>query len=556
VIVLGEHDSSSAAVTAQIRNSARAYDLPGIHRNVHGSFHLVSTRAGQTRVQGTASGLKRVYTCAVNGITIAGDDAGILAKLCGAAPDRAALAVRLLFPGNPWPLHWQSAWDLVTSVAPHDCVELGPDGRARTTRWWTAPEASLDLRDAATALRHALEKSVAVRIRRGDRVASHLAGLDSTSLVSLAAHRGADLLAMTAAQPDPIDEDVSWARRTSAELRERGMKVDHDVIPADEIPLVFADMTDHRDGLDEPFVLVHNRARLAYLVERGQEYQPTVHLTGLGGDEISTPLPMGVVDALVRRPMSGLGRLFAAKARGRWRTGQLMRDLVASRSPSHWLRALAARTEARYRQTSQGRDYRSPNALSVGFSADTVMPVWSTGEAVELVAAALRTAAETSREPLAPTRTAHTRLDAIHFGAQQARAVQSLAAQMGADLAVPFFDDHVIEVALAIDPLATSVTDGYKPLLSEAMRGIVPEASRNRQTKSDTSGTVLKGSRNHLDQLKSLSTNSRLADLGLIDEAAFAGACRRPIETRRPDLRVTATLGCEAWLRDGATHGI
>ena len=79
-------------------------------------------------------------------------------------------------------------------------------------------------------------------------VSCDLGGVDSTSVCCLAARQEAKVVAYTAATRDPLADDVAWAARTVAGLG----NVEHHVIPAEEMPLVYQGLLAMDDQLDEP----------------------------------------------------------------------------------------------------------------------------------------------------------------------------------------------------------------------------------------------------------------------------------------------------------------
>src|SRR4029453_11584187 len=105
-----------------------------------------------------------------------------------------------------------------------------------------------------------------------------LGGLDSTAVTCLAAGGPAHVVAYTAASADPAADDVAWATRTVAELPE----VEHHVIPADEMPLVYHGLKTLGDALDEPFAGAVDRDRWLTLVEHAAARGSRLHLTGFG----------------------------------------------------------------------------------------------------------------------------------------------------------------------------------------------------------------------------------------------------------------------------------
>src|SRR4030095_481240 len=112
-------------------------------------------------------------------------------------------------------------------------------------RVWSAPEPVLPLAEGAQAFREALTAAVAVRTQGRDLVSCDLGGLDSTAVACLAAGGPGHGGGYTAASADPVADDVTWATLTVAQLP----KVEHHVIPANEMPLVYHGLRTLDDAL-------------------------------------------------------------------------------------------------------------------------------------------------------------------------------------------------------------------------------------------------------------------------------------------------------------------
>ena len=130
-----------------------------------------------------------------------------------------------------------------------------------------------------------------------------------------------------------------------------------------------------------------------------------------------------------------------------------------------------------------------------------------------------------------------------------------MAARIGVELASPYYDDRVIEAGLAVRPEERVTPWRYKPLILEAMRGVVPEESRTRQSKADFTCDEDPGLRQHRAELLALFEESRLARLGLIDADVLRAVCSRPLPPHLQLGVLYQTVACEIWLRtlEGAT---
>ncbi len=103
-----------------------------------------------------------------------------------------------------------------------------------------------------------------------------------------------------------------------------------------------------------------------------------------------------------------------------------------------------------------------------------------------------------------------------------------------------------VRVADLLDPAR------YKPLLTEAMRGVVPDVTLGRVTKSDVTNLAVTGSRRHRDQIPGLVEDSHAAALDLVDLPLLRHHCGGLLDVTTPALRIEPFLGVESWLRTRA----
>ncbi|MFD8499795.1 asparagine synthase-related protein [Amycolatopsis sp. NPDC059657] len=512
-----------AATTGVAGLTSTICALPGIH-------HIVAAVDGELRVQGTASGTRRVYHAKVRGLTVFSDRAELLAALTGAEIDEGALAARLLEP-LPHPLGERPLWRGVHAVPPGHFVT----GTARVTRWWTPPAPEGSAADGALAVQAALTASVRAFCRERGTVLSELSGgYDSTAVTALAhrEHAGA-LLAVTVSSRDAFGSDQFWAEKAVAGLPGLTQRV---LAPSD-MPLTYANLLGSADHLDEPSVVVANRAALRTMIGIGRGVHAEVYLTGHGGDHLFCGHPALVRDLFRTRPVAALRRLAAYRAMLSWPLPEITRQLASRRGYRRWL--------ADSLRGSTALDFSTP-ALTWGITS-TLHP-WLTAHGRALVHREVRMAAEHAT-PLAAGQGRHAELDAIAQGARFIRALTDISAGLGLPLAAPFFDDRVIEAALAVN-LADRVDPWqYKPVLREAMRGIVPAAVLDRTSKDEGSLDTELGMRDGSTDVRALWTDSRLAARGLVDAVRLRELCAHPDAPELADGALDTTIACEVWLR-------
>jgi asparagine synthase (glutamine-hydrolysing) len=537
LVVVGEHgvgeEEAARAIRAGSLEAADAYA-----RSWPGSHHLVACFDGSTLVRGTITGVRSVFTARVpgpDGAHLVSDRADVLADLTGADLDEARLAVHLLSPGILHPLTTQTVWRGVDVVPGDRRVLLERDGRLRTSRWWSPPPAGLPLAEGARLVRERLADAVAVRIAGRGLVSADLGGVDSTAVVATAARAGAKTVAYTAAIHDVLGDDVTHARRTVEALE----AVEHHVVPATAVPLTFDRVNELHDTLDTPSVYAVNRHRRMYIVERAAERGSALHLSGMGGDELFSGASAHVHGLLPRHPRTAWRLTRGFCSRHRWSRRTALAQLLDRRPYAAWLARVAD-------ELTQPQPSLSVPMFTWGTAPR--LPPWATGRAVEAVRELIRRQAQET-EPLDFGHGGHRELATLRSLARFARHVQQMSEPLGVTFTAPYYDDLLVEAALAVRPQDRVTPWRYKPLLEEAMRGIVPEAVRRRTTKAHAAYEEETGLRRHRAALLALWEDSRLAELGLVDVAALREWSLRPLAADLESALLHPTVGCEVWLR-------
>ena len=152
----------------------------------------------------------------------------------------------------------------------------------------------------------------------------------------------------------------------------------------------------------------------------------------------------------------------------------MLRQLADSRPYGTWIRDVPASLTA-------PRPPATEPLLEWGFRPR--LPPWATAEAVSAVTEQITAAA--GAEPLSPRRGQHRELEAMRYLSRMTRQFEQLAGRAGLTFAAPYYDDRVVEAGLSVRAADRVTPWRYKPLIVEAMRGIVPAdacAGRPRRT--------------------------------------------------------------------------
>ncbi|MFE0174576.1 asparagine synthase-related protein [Streptomyces sp. NPDC059002] len=551
VAVIGRCPVTADALSARAGRLRDIGDVERIARGLPGSFHLLASVDGSVRARGSASGVRRLFHARLGDVTVAADRSDRLAAATGATPDDRLLAAHLLASPLPYPLDDRCVWQGVRALPSFDCLLLDADGRARTRRWWTPPEPELGWRRGAPAVRAALIAAVGSCTAGGGTVSADLSGgMDSTSLCFLAAGEqdrqpfaGARLVTLRWESRDPENDDASWAARATEHLP----GAEHITPTHDQWPLWYSDVASLADATlptDEPGPWVRDGARMAALARLMTGRGSRLHLMGGGADELFTALPPHLHDYVRRRPLAAYARIRTQRASQHWPLGQLLRQLADHRTFGRWLTAWAdGLTAAPPAPAAVVR-----GAPSTAWGVDLRMPPWATPDAVLAVRSLLHEAAE-GAEPLAPERGQHAALACVRTGGRGLRQLDQVTSAHGLRYAGPYLDDAVIEAALAVRVAERSAPGRYKPVLAEAVRGIVPDDILRRRTKGEYSTDFHTALRHHRGALVEFFDGSRLARAGLIDDAAVRASLLGVHPTPEALRSFSSSLGSEIWLR-------
>jgi asparagine synthase (glutamine-hydrolysing) len=538
VAAVGLTPLTGARLAALVREGDALGSLDRIAANgPTGSCHLLASEAGRLRSQGTASGLRRLFSARVAGVMVACDRSDVLAAALDAGIDECLVALRLMDPLIPHPLDERPLWRGVAAVPAGTALLTDPDGHARTRRWWHPPESELPLAEGAERLAGALADAVAVRTADGGLISSDLSGgLDSTSLCFLAARGPARLLALTLTGSDPANDDLSWARRAAGRLPD----AEHLVLPTADLPAHYTGVLRAGEGVDEPALGGRVHAAFAETARRLADRGSRLHLSGEGADQILSARTPYLHTTLRTRPRTAVTHLRATVSTQRWRLLPTLRALADNRSYGRWLADTAQNLSpvlALDGSPALGWQMLRPQ-----------LPPWASRDAAGAVRELLRRTAFEA-EPLAGDRGRHEVLWSVRNGTRLARQLTRVTSRAGLATHYPFYDDRVLEAALSVRLHERTTPFAYKPLLVRAMRDAMPAELLTRGTKGEYSAEMQSGLRAHRAQLAELLDQPLLGTLGLVDADALRRACLSMFPPRLSPVTLEATLAVETWLR-------
>lgn len=444
-----------------------------------------------------------LYFCEVEGATLWASSCRALSGATGTGVDLSWVANLLSDPAG-WHETRRSAFRRVRTIPPGHRLNVTEKGQVSVEQWWSPP-ATAPWGQAVPRFKKALEEAVAMRFAQAEHLSCDLSGgLDSTTLCLLASRQASGTLPLTAWTVHPTSRnhggDLDYAREA---VRERP-DVNHRLLPLGEAELPYSGLG-RVPPTDEPAPATITSARHVFAYERIRAAGSTLHMSGDGGDALLMQSP----ELLLR--LAARGRMVRA-----------LRDLHG------WAkldRGSPLRLLSRLFREGEG----SPPHL--------------------LTAKARGMAASGSGHRVADLLRGDAELLGLRGIGRTAHADTQFAASFGVRLESPFLDRAVVEAALAFRVEDRGSPWRYKPQLTEAMRGILPEAIARRRTKGGTDADHHLGLRAHLSEVSSL-LDGWLAGHGLVDQRVLRQELRMAASGRETSWGLLEpVISAEVWGR-------
>ncbi len=505
------------ATNPELERLARSTDLRDFDAAASawsGSYALaLDDGAGSFTLWADPAGSCPLYVAEVDGVPVWASSSLALASLLGSRPDTAWLAAHLAHPTACVP--GRSAWTGVAQIPPGHRWTAPRDGSPFSVPYWRP--CSFTWSEAVERLRLDLSDGVLIRAR-GREVSSDLSGgLDSSTLAAYAAQCGPVLGVTFHPKDRESGGDVDHARtvaRAFPSIRHRFMALGREHLP-------FTDL----DALvltDEPAPSAVTVAQLCHEFALLAEEGASVHLTGDGGDTLFMPPPVHLAD-LVRS-----GRLVRL-ARDAQAWGRLYRS-------SPWPAVTAA--------------WSAPDRL-----AGVALPKpWLTHQATTLAASVI--SPETDVDGLGYA-DRHLLAEARYVG-RTAATENQLAGAYGIEMHNPYTDARVLEAVMSVPASDRWSARRYKPLLADAVVGLLPGEVVRRGSKGLFAVDHHHGLRANQANVLELA-DGHLVDLGLVRPAVLRSLLRRAVlGVDVPWGLIEPLLGTELWLRvsDTATERV
>ncbi|WP_114558164.1 asparagine synthase-related protein [Desertihabitans aurantiacus] len=521
----------------------RAVEATTLADRFAGSYLALASVDGELYANGPAMETRRLHRTRVSGVEVLADRADVLAVLGGFEVAPELLALRLV-GALPHPLNGTTLWHEVEELRGECYLVVDAAGTGvRQGRWWSVPEPVLGRAEGAELLRDAVREAVASRGRPGEQLACDLSGgLDSTPLCYYAAQGPTGVLARTLFNTDPGGrEDLHWAQLA---LRFMPGVHTHLVGATEELQDFYEGVDELAVPFDEPTQAATAGPRIHAMLLDDRERGIGTHLNGLGGDHVFRGIGAWEHTLARTNPLRAWQRARSEHVPQRIGRLQTLRQLADRRSYRRWYAdtVQAALDGAATSGAPQLNDWSAPVTL----------PPWLTPAARELVRRRALDALD-QVEPLDPTTAGHSDLFFIRDAARLVRGTGQIGQAVGVAYEAPLLDDRVVTPVLSVRRVERDTPLEWKPLIKQAMRGVLPDDYLDRTTKVGGGPQSVRGYQRHHAALMALVEDAGLLDSELVDRDLLLGTTA-PQARETPPGHVHQAVNAALFLRNLSTR--
>ncbi len=441
----------------------------------------------------------------------------------------------------------QTAFKSIQRVLPGTLLALTPN--ARTTQIWSwdwqvkiQPRANITPAEAGKQFTHIFRQAIRERIQFG-KIASHLSGgMDSSAVVCIARELLAPQKLVTLSLVYQMRSLVGETSYIEMVLEQGGAVEPHfvDGDAALDFDWFEGSVPDH----DEPYPGLFHLSMEKVLVDRAAELGVATILGGAGSELITEGNRYHLADLILQ---------------GYW--------LEALREARQWAKA---KNQSLWSILARfGIEPSLPPLLRIGIPTglrrgygrwpqlgDFVIPPWIEPDFARKWAMKDKAIAILRQLHRYPIEESFNQLELKAAAGNWASWY--LAAPSDIRISQPFLDPRLITYCLSLPRQLLEVPGVPKPLLQEAMGGILPEPIRTRKYKSNFNQVYWQGLSQNLSHLEAMVRQSQIGELGIFNKDKLIEVMRQHaigIGDVKSGSRISSSLAAIAWF-DQITKGL
>ncbi|WP_036695730.1 asparagine synthase C-terminal domain-containing protein [Paenibacillus taiwanensis] len=479
----------------------------------------------------------------LNDILIISDSASDIARYCDLNISKSAVALNLISSLPYYPFQNIPLWDGVNKIHPFCVLKYGKTQEVKQFKNWMSPELNNDVELTLQNIRERFFELLRNHTSSFANISADLSGgVDSATIAyALKAHY-ADIKLYHAKTDSKWNSDSKWATMIANDMNES----------LNSLPSIGASgrrfETDMPySGLtlpDSPVFWADTEGYVENIVHFNENYGNSIHFTGLGGDELFTPMPAYAWSIVRQNRMRSVTFGFQYCLITRTPFLQGISNLMNNTSFKE-----ALKTEidigfghAKLRKKESDLNWFGKITIPAWLVKDYHVPCYQT---------AMKTLNEISGA-LDSDRSRHQALESLLF---QKRVLSQLNVIYGSlTWIAPFLDSKMIESSLSIPMRYHLESELTKPMLYRAIKGIVPSEVFTRGFKGDYSSFLYKGYKESAKKNIHAVRDFKVVELGIVDPDILVSELSMPTALHNRIVAFERLTAVERWLHNAMSY--
>jgi len=470
---------------------------------------------------------------------IISDSASDIALFLGLPISFSALALNLMGSLPYYPFQFISMWEGVKKVHPFCILKCNSTGTTEELEVWCLPDIDNDVESAYKSIREQLLSSLDNYANMYSAVQADISGgVDSATIVYMLNALNANFSLYHAAADSKWNSDSKWARLIANDIDRTFIK-----LPSiGESGRKFSFEMDCSGSIlaDSPIFWADTEGYVNSIFNATYNHSETIHFTGLGGDELFSPLPAHAWSVARQNKIRSIGFGFKYCMFTRSPFLTCAYDLM---NKTTFKDAVKTEIDIAFGEIEK----RKKNSV-LNWCGPITVPSWFTKICRETIYnTALK---ELDKIPCAldSDRTRHQGLESILF---QRRVISQLNRLYGGITWIsPFLESNVVSTALSIPARYRRDYALTKPTLYNSLKGIIPQEVFTRGFKGDYSTGRYKEFNEAISNIRNQIWDFKLVELGLIDPDILISELSMPNALQDRVESFERLVAVERWVRN------
>ncbi|MFJ8516213.1 asparagine synthase-related protein [Lysinibacillus xylanilyticus] len=480
----------------------------------------------------------------LNDILIISDSASNIARYCDLNISKSAVALNLISSLPYYPFQNIPLWEGVNKIQPFCVLKYGKTQQLEEFKIWMPLELSNDLELTLQNIRERFFEILRNPTNSYANLSADLSGgVDSAAIAYALKAYYADIKLYHAKTDSKWNSDSKWATMIANDMNNSLNSLPSFGVSGRrfETDMPYSGLT----LPDSPVFWADSEGYVEKIVNLNENYEDSIHFTGLGGDELFTPMPAYAWSVVRQSRMRSLsfGFQYCLLTRTPFLKG--VSNLMNNTS---FKEALKTEIDIGF---GYAKSRKKESVLD--WSGKITIPAWLAKAYHDpCYQIAMKTLNEISGG-LDSDRSRHQALESLLF---QRRTISQLNVIYGNRLTwlAPFLDSKIIESALSIPMRYHSKSGITKPMLYQATKGIVPSEVFTRGFKGDYSTFLYKGYKESVKKYIHVVRDFKVVELGIVDPDILVSELSMPTALHNRIVAFERLSAVERWLNNAMSY--